>query len=342
MNPVTPTKLRMPLGCLYHSQTGLRRTSQNAKGISGFSLLELLIASLLLSFLLLGTFHVYLSLKNSFSSSLERAVWQSKLQFVTFFLQNQITLAGFAGCGKLEGIDLTNNTDFPFDNLHSVQGFNSDNLPWQLKRHKIAPNTDVLVIQKADGATAAITDKIIKKGTKEFHATQNPATEANKVLLLADCLHGDLFNAIYLGGSKIVSQDKIAHTYHQSGAEVSRFTEIAYFLSSSEDEDTASINKHMKAYKKAYKEVSKYGLYYAINNGKKQQLCDGFSGMHIKYGVAKTHGKVDLYYDFAAVTAGHLWDKVESVVITLVPIAYKNPALQKKPWDVYVKLRERV
>lgn len=303
-------------------------------GHSGFSILELLLTLTLVSILLICVFHVYLSIKSLCSKIEQNAVLQNHLRFLDYYLQRKITMAGYAGCGKLVNLDVKNNTNFSFIADNNIRGFSSNNLPSQLQKYQIVANSDVVVIQKADEGASRVTDNEIKVGATEFHALENPATIYNNFLLLSDCRKADLFTAQNIGGKAIQTQTPIAHAYQEGAAQVGRFTEIAYFISSSNSE-----NKIQGA--------SKTGLYYAVNYGDKEELLDGVKNMQIRYGVVnKESGNVDNYLDADAVSAGNLWQKVTSVILTITPDAASSGSVSSgstkvQTWDIYIKLRER-
>lgn len=294
----------------------------------GSSFLEILLALTLASILLICVFHVYLSIKSLYSKIEQNAVLQNHLRFLNYYLQRKITMTGYAGCGKLVDLDVKNNTNFSFIADNNIRGFSSNNLPSQLQKYQIVANSDVVVIQKADEGASRVTDNEIKVGATEFHALENPVTVYNNFLLLSDCRKADLFQAQNIGGKAIRTQAPIAHAYQEGATQVGRFTEIAYFISSGNSEGKIQ-------------GTSKSGLYYAVNYGDKEELLNGIKNMQIRYGVAnKEFGKVDNYLDADAVSAGNLWQKVTSIIITITP-DYVSPDAKTLTWNIYIKLRER-
>jgi prepilin-type N-terminal cleavage/methylation domain-containing protein len=285
---------------------------------NGFSLIEILLAAALGLLLLACVLQIYLAIKATALTLNHNAKQQNNLRFITTYLQYHIGSAGYAGCGQIKYLDLKNHTEFPFAAANAIHGFNSNDstLPIEFKKYKIKPNTDIVVIQKATLSTAAITAEI-KKGAKSFYATANPATKFSDPLLLSDCISGDLIYGINSSGGHLVrSQNKIAHKYAVGATSVSRYTEVAYF-------------------------ISQNNLYYATNYGNKTMLADNVTAMQIRYGVdKKDSGKVDGHYSAADVTAQGEWEKVVSIIITLTQAA---ATASSKPlsWDIYIKLRER-
>ncbi len=67
---------------------------------SGLSLIELLVASLLGSLLILGLSQIYLTVKRSQLSQNAIASIQEKGRFIAYFLRKRIHMAGYSGCEK--------------------------------------------------------------------------------------------------------------------------------------------------------------------------------------------------------------------------------------------------
>lgn len=336
--------------------------------VRGFTLLEILIALALGMLLLLCVLQVYSSIKLLTANIAANAKFQNNLRFAAYFLRHNIGMAGYVGCGRLQDIDLQNNTDFVVTTSNVVRGFNSDAamLPSELKKYQIKPHTDVIVIQKAGEDISGIEEKI-KEGAKSFHAVRNPATKYNKTLLLADCVNADLFTAVNNEGKVVrVSGGKIGHKYALSNTTVSKFSAIAYFISNRAEDAAAAVSPAMTAAAIPPTEDTavmpppttaatnvRYGLYYAMNYGNKTMLLDGISSMAIRYGVdSKGDGEVSAYQTAAQVDEGQLWDKVNSVVITMTAQSTAKMLSMSKDgkdgkdgkeqmWDIYIKLRER-
>lgn len=295
--------------------------------IKGFSLLEILIALALGLLLLLCLFQVYASIKSLSAAIAKNTKFQSNARFVTHFLRRSIGAAGYAGCGQLKNIDLKNNTDFAFTAETIIHGFSSDNLPGELAQYQVAPNTDVIVVKRADDSATSI-EKNIKTGAKKFYAALDfPISKTNQTLLIADCLNADLVTALSIKDNLISLRDKIAHKYSHNSATVGRFTEIAYFISAS------SKSGRQKG------AAPIYGLFYAVNYGEKVLLGDNINLMQIRYGVGLKDGAaVDSYYTAGQIEAKKLWGKVNSVIVTLTQ---QGAEYKTRSWDVYIKLRER-
>ena len=210
---------------------------------AGFSLVEILIAMSLGLILIAGISRVYLSVKNTYQKEQNIARMQENGRFAAMLLMRSIQTAGYAGC-------LSSSIKNP------VQVFHGSNLPNYLQ-NKVKPNTDVIVIKKADTNVTHLTEDI-NAPTNTIKVANNPATKNNPQLLIADCKHSDKFVAESLGNT-IITANKILANYKKADTEVASFTEVAYFIPK-----TAN------------------GLYVMVNNGRKEELIDGVNNMRIK------------------------------------------------------------
>lgn len=283
-------------------------------------MLALALGVLLISAIL----QVYLSVKSLYNTTQNNSRLQENIRFSAYYLTEKISVAGYAGCGNLANLDLKNNTKYAFSLQNSVIGYSSINLPSNLAGYKIVTNTDVIVIQKADYNTTTLTKDIsVKNGETSIYVIKHPASKAGDPLLISDCIAADLFTSANYQGATIKTEDKIVHNYQLNNTQVSKFTEIAYFISSTTSQ----------------KEKPRYGLYYALNYGDKEMILDGITAMKIKYGVdTQQQGKVSQYYTADEVAAQNLWSEVLSVIITLSQPTKTGKA---QSWDIYIKLRER-
>ncbi|EKE00783.1 MAG: hypothetical protein ACD_21C00274G0002 [uncultured bacterium] len=291
------------------------------KHCTGFTLLEVLLASALGLALIGVVLQNYLSSKNIYNAQTAIARLTENIRFANFFLEQNIMHAGFAGCRRISELDLTNHADIGFGALEAIHGYDSAQAPLYLKKKKIAPGTDVIIITKANSGITNVTADV-KAGATSMKVEQNPVTQASNLLLISDCSSADLFIAKNWADKTIVTESELHHSYQASSAQVSQFEELSFFISSTA-RDTA-------------KRGPVYSLYFSVNRGRKQELVPEISDMQIVYGVdAQGQGMVTKYLKANEITS---WNKVLSVVITLKP---QNQLLALNQWKIYIKLRER-
>lgn len=296
---------------------------------AGFSLVEIMLALALGAILSVSVLQVYLSVKSTYNSQAINARVQEDLRFADYILTQNIRAAGYAGCRKLGELQFTNSlgqSGFDFSVANSLRGYDSAHLPSYLVGH-VVPNSDVIIIQKADVDTTNILADV-QQNTTSIKVEHNPATEYNTILLISDCCCADLFIAKNWFGNMVRSKQPITHSYKKNTAEISRFEEIAYFIGDTKRLDPAG--QHI------------YGLYEMINGGNARELVEGIKSMQISYGFATRGGggAVSRYYKASEIHDQQLWGQVVSVMITLRQQT-KARIAAGLPWNIYIKLRER-
>lgn len=210
----------------------------------GFSLVEILIAISLGLMLMAGISRVYLSVKNTYQKEQNIARVQESGRFAAALLTRNIRMAGYSGCLS-SGI------------RNPVQVFHASNLPNYLQ-DRVKPDTDVIIIKKADTNVTQLTENI-DTATNTIKVANNPATKNNPQLLISDCKHRDRFIAESFG-KEFITANKMVTNYKKADTEVANYTEVAYFIPKTPD-----------------------GLYAMVNNGRKEELIDGVNNMQIKY-----------------------------------------------------------
>lgn len=301
----------------------VKSVSIGKKRAQGFSLIELLIVVGLSTMLLAGIWQVYFSAKSVYRAQQASARWQENLRFATNLLSHKISMAGFSGCRKLSEVQLVNHTVSIYNDENVLRGYGFENLPSYLIG-KVVPNTDVLVLQKADNDLTQITSNL-KKGATTIWVTQNPASENNQILLISDCMNADLLVANNWSGPCILSRNRLAHAYQTRSTTIGRLEETTYFIG-----DTGRVDDRGETID---------ALFVITNRGDRQELIEGIDSMRISYGV-DSHGvgAVDKYYNTSEMSDLGMWVKVLSVVISL----HQQGAIVKdQAWKIYVKLQER-
>lgn len=302
----------------------------------GFSLIELMLALLLSALLMVGVTGIYKTMQATFKSIQVQAKYSETVRFLTHNLHENIGLAGFAGCGNIDQLNLHNAIGQDFSLASSLRGYTSTNVPQYLVGN-VVPNTDVVVIKKATTAPSIVI-KPIDVGATSIISEQNPATDNNTLLLVSDCKNADLVQAQNSLGNYIQLKpgESIQHAYSAYAkddkdefkdgiASIARYEEIAYFVSTADD------------YNDNGKPV--YGLYIMTNRGNKEVLVEGINSMLVKYGIPSVSANGPAFNYF---TADELkdsdWQKVISVVFTF---GYAEHFIPKQTWNVYIKLEER-
>ena len=282
------------------------------QNLKAFSLVELLLALVLSAVVFALLLQFYLS-SQKFARTADQIIQaQENLRAISVILNHHLSMAGYAGCMGLKNLELHNHTTFDFTPYNRVHGFTKSSAPTYLKGKMLA-GTEALVIQHS-GEDGTILLGDVSVGADNFRVKSNPATRDNKILLIDDCVNADLFTAASEIGNRISLKDGLlAHAYvaHALTTEISRFSELAYFIGANEEEGSS--------------------LYVILNqSGDKQELISDITDMQIIYGVDENdRGKVTAYYTTQQMQESR-WAQVIAVAITL---KYKN-----KAWKIYVAL----
>lgn len=287
----------------------------------GVALVEFLIASFIGLMLIGVILQNYLDAKKIYKTQNEINYISENIRFAELFMHQSITQAGFAGCRKISEFNLSPKNNIAFTNFNVIHGYHSDsimeeNLAKDLKG-KIVPNTDLVVIVKANSRITPV--RSINSNKTLITVDENPATDGNLLLLISDCKNAELVIADTPRNKTIILKDPLKHSYNPNTTFISSLERLAFFISETEQHS--------------------YSLYFLINHGKKQELIPKISNMQILYGVdTQNQGRVTQQLKAAEVTNRSLWENVLSVTIKLTP---QNQSLKLKPWEIYIKLRER-
>lgn len=258
--------------------------------------------------LMSGVVEVYLSIKTTFSAQERLARVQENGRLATIVLSRNISKAGYAGCNSR---NLQN----------SIQGYVGSKLPKFLQNRAI-PNSDAIVIKRADENITTLTKDIIEPATTVY-VVKNPATQSRPYVLVSNCEYADLVTAKNYSGRTIKLTKAIKHSYLKGETEVAGVISIAFFIGK-----TSRNNKTGQPI---------HALYYTINEKRKVELIEDVENMQIEYGVDDNgNGKVDKYYRASQIAD---WSKVLSVVMTLYLVADGSRTVK---WPIYVTLEQKI
>jgi type IV pilus assembly protein PilW len=296
------------------------RTIKFLKYNFGYSLIELICALSLGALVLCSLVSVFSNAKRLSYDLIKQNEISEKVRIINWLLGNDLKPAGFSGCRRLKELALTDHTDFNFAFTNSIKGFDAKHLP-NFLREKVFQESDVVVIQKADSGLEKILAPIVKN-TAEIKVENNPATAYNLNLFISDCQNADLFLAKNYQGTTIVSSTNLAHDYDPQETTVTKFREVAYFLS-----DTGRIDSHNN------KIIS---LYRVINRGNKTEIIEGVNYFKIKYGLYRENSdQIERYLAAAQFENTNWWEKVGGVLVT---VSFNDDS---KKYNFYFRLKER-
>lgn len=102
-----------------------------------FSLIEIMIASLLGIILIAGLMQIFLSIKKTYQLQQALAIIQENGRYVTYLLNQNIRMAGFDQCEDTEA-----------NAKEIIYGYSGNHLPTALKNSHVIPTSDVVAIKR--------------------------------------------------------------------------------------------------------------------------------------------------------------------------------------------------
>jgi type IV pilus assembly protein PilW len=254
---------------------------------AGFSLVETLVAMTLGLILISGAMQVYLSFKKTYINQAQLIAAQENGRAAILILSAAIRTSGYSGCqGEVF--------------FHPLEGIS-----------QTSPASDGIIIKTANSNIAKLTMPI-DQATNIIYATNNPADQDNPDLLIADCVHAQLFKATSFG-KQIKTAIAIQPTYQILDTEIGRVTTTTYFIKKT---------KRKNIYGKPV-----FALYSTVNAKQAEELIEGINQMQIEYGILGA---------YLAANQVSNWDMVQSVHLILT-VDLGNGAT--KTWETYVALR---
>ncbi len=314
---------------------------------SGFSLVEILMATALGIFLLAGITTAYISQKKTYGFNQGLARIQENGRIAMGQFNKDVRIAGYIGCGRIAEVVLYNllpDLDFNakttvvgFHNGHSTAHYTATYLSSLI--HSAVPGTDLLIVQHADvNGFAASNDQQIKIGD----AT---GFKADDILLLSNCRQAHIFKVQEIHGQWVTPSPQFAAKYELADSQISRLLTIVFYVA-----DTGRTNQAGHTI---------YALYRRNLNDpptKQSEWIEGVENMQVQYGIFDPQTTAVQYSSADGVPD---WEKIISVKIALLldsgeevcdhPSAYTFMGQTKtapdrrlrKEWDTVINLRNR-
>jgi len=293
---------------------------------SGYSLIELMIASVIGLVVLSGAVTIFTSNKASQSLSLGMSQVQENGRVALDIIANSIRLAGYQGCtnGIQEPVVLAN-TAPPIQLVsQSLWGARFDGNNWQPARptdldeigNKPTPDTDVIYVKHGSGRATILSTSMLNANANPITLARNPdQIDVGDLVMISDCVGSDIFRAttvtndttnVTVGFNAVEnSQANLSRAYTVTGnaafdpMRVMRFESNAYFVADSGRFDSAG--------------VSIRSLFVldttASPIGAPTELVEGVESLQILYGERLTNGSLrylpadDPQLDLAQVTS---------------------------------------
>lgn len=188
------------------NMTKLRFDSLNLNKQKGLSLVELMIALLLSSILMVGAVQVFIGSKTSFTFNEEMTWMQEGSRFGLEFLTRDARMAGYYGCGSqtvantLNPVSGTGSWQYNFE--QAIVGYDGDDpdfpadfptAPQPTLATGALPKSDVVTILRGAAEDEALTVTGHNVNSAVITVNKAHGYSAGRILVISDCDHAAIF-----------------------------------------------------------------------------------------------------------------------------------------------------
>lgn len=284
----------------------------------GFTIVEIMIAMTMGTFLMAGLIQVFQGSKKSYSLTEELSRLQENGRYAMDILARDMRMIGYQGCADPDNIVATviandpPTTDF---SLTGLQGFKvlgsgiTPALPTEFTATTITndigetinlattvlENTDIIMMQYASPTGAELTGNLTPDNGNIQLVDNIAGFAADDVLMISDCQSVDIFraNSVSSGGGSVTithsnatnTTPKLSKSYPK-GAQILSFSSNLYFVGpSGRDRSASTTRKNARG--------DNINALYRVNiNGRLEELVQGVDYMILLYGERLTNGNV--------------------------------------------------
>lgn len=289
----------------------------------GFSLVELLISTMLGLMLIFSVLTLYASQKQTYQTTQALSRIRENAETAFNYLSNDIRMAGFVGCGRDSEIKFYNSFgNIQFSPETAIFGLHHGNSSANYNFTKInniltkaKSNSDILIIQ-----TTQPLFYLAHVSNNKIMVPQIADVKNSDLLLVSNCVQAELFHPNTTHSKTIVSQQTLQDGFHN--VEVGRFSTYVYYIGNTQ--------------RKNQRGDAIYALCRQDLNASshlQQELIDDVSDMQINYAGGGGH-----YFTADQVPD---WKNISSVKIKLtLDSSAENEKLQREV-EFSVGVRER-
>jgi type IV pilus assembly protein PilW len=293
----------------------------------GFTLLEMLVALFLGTFLLDGVLQIFASAKLTYKLQENLARLQENGRIAIDAISQDIRMAGYWGCHNTSpNTDLLQNPNhYDYQFSRGLQGFEAmaDSSSWQPSLDasflgatfaETPITSDVITIRKAsnktftvkvehhDTAVLELDDTNLKQKLEDAEIrTTSTVAKQPSIMIMTDphCDHSEAFQVDYLEGENLkIATNSTLHNVYPGGSQIQAINTISYYVA------TNANNEKM--------------LYRKIDGANAEVWVDGVEQMKIFYGVDQNSDRSADYYVAASGIPANKWGDVVSVRIHLL------------------------
>ena len=306
---------------------------------AGLSLIELMVALVIGSLLLLGATSLLINNKRIYQTQDQLGRMQENARFAVQRMFHDISMAGYFGCTGAAGA-ITNNLRDPlatggadYDVSHPVEGFDNATGNWlpsgrtfaRTPARTPASRTDGITVRGMSGmsyyldSASPITSQTDDVKVKIPEGMElDKAIEEDDYVMIADCKGADIFQATTVTPD---TGNKTLTLAHATGSD-NKTDSLHKLYQDYENRNTNTTTKKSVA-KVARLNVSRYYIAAGSKGGtslyrNNEELVEGVQDMQLLYGIDSAtddNATPDQYVNAAGV--GTNWSKIVSVKITL-------------------------
>ncbi len=292
--------------------------------ITGFTLIEIMIALLIGAVLIAGVIQVFITSKQSYRMQESLSRLQESGRFALDFLDRDIRMSGYRGCASKSSVPITNRLTnanaYAFSFSNGIQGFDAGTSSW-LPAHSSSTTgitsplvgSDIMTIRRAGDDSVPIVSGGTKRTSLKISRNTMPGLQNCDVVMVSDCTTADIFQVSdWNAANKLVKYETANCTTQPAGGNSSKL----------DSEYINGGNLHKAITTSYYVKTNANGqeaLFRIINTNispQEEELVEGVEKMQIYYGLdTDTDHLANAYVKADAVTD---WSKVVSVRISLL------------------------
>jgi type IV pilus assembly protein PilW len=258
----------------------------------GLTIVEILVALLVSLILIAGVIQIFVGTRQTYRFQDALARVQENGRFALETISRDVRLAGFVGCTTL--ISVTPNPVPPLAINYTRDTYISGVPPVGLGQ---APGTDVVTLRMLEPGTMRLSADMLNPGDAITVPANVQGLAPGDVVGVADCNNVDLFtvNAVAGAGPVTVSPNDVLRVAYVTGAELTRYREVTYYVAPGASGDLALWRR---------------------DDGVDTELVDGVEDLWMRYGEdLDNNGSPDAYVGAAGVLD---WSRVRSVRFSLL------------------------
>lgn len=315
--------------------------------MSGFSLIEIMVALGISLFIMAGIGYVYVSSKQTYQTQNQLARLQENGRLAFEYLARDIRMAGYWGCGT-GGMDsdkqfippsppdqcdtpkaaitntLVNASTNPFNFGRYIEGF--DNVASGFTTYpNVKAGTDVVVTRGADPLGIRVTKHTggNPPGSSDLQVNNASLLQNDDIVMVTDCITAAVFQVTNVNSGKNLVHNQGQATIgpgnstndlckNYEGGEVLKAFSRGYYISSLDNSGGST-------------STGRPALFRAEFNRTYSELVPGVENMQIMYGVDTNNDNFpDAYKTAAQVTTDNQWATVKNVRIELLLSSIEN------------------